>query len=314
MLAGVVAISAYVWFRFEWQFAAGVLLSLVHDVLLTVGIFCLLQLEFDLSIVAALLTILGYSVNDTVVVSDRIRENLRKYKRMELNELLDISINETLSRTIGTSATAFLAVLPLALLTTGAVEGFAQGAADFISSQILGVFETASFLLGLLVIPVWVLTVVRERDIKQRIASAFSPGVRPGSARTVPSCRSGTMTIVLASSDSLRTSTIRHGRSSIRSGRTNRMWMNRYKPAPHIAIHSACLNGSATYWPTRKTWPNPINNTMNAMHPCVSRQTSYRRWRRSFTSGRVTTNARQTSANVRPAARGAPWRGSKNAR
>ena len=102
--AGLLAIVAYVWFRFEWQFAAGAIVGLTHDVLLTIGLFSLFQLEFDLSIVAALLTILGYSVNDTVVVSDRIRENLRKYKRMELNELLNLSINETLSRTVLTGS------------------------------------------------------------------------------------------------------------------------------------------------------------------------------------------------------------------
>jgi preprotein translocase subunit SecF/SecD/SecF fusion protein len=111
--AGLLAIVAYVWFRFEWQFALGAIVALTHDVLLTVGIFSLLQLEFDLSIVAALLTILGYSVNDTVVVSDRIRENLRKYKRMELNELLNLSINETLSRTILTGCTAIAVLVAL---------------------------------------------------------------------------------------------------------------------------------------------------------------------------------------------------------
>ena len=100
VFAGLLAIVAYVWFRFEWQFALGAIVALTHDVLLVAGIFSLLQLEFDLSIVAALLTILGYSVNDTVVVSDRIRENLRKFKRMDLDELLNLSINETLSRTI----------------------------------------------------------------------------------------------------------------------------------------------------------------------------------------------------------------------
>jgi preprotein translocase subunit SecF len=111
--AGLLAIVAYVWFRFEWQFALGAIVALTHDVLLTVGVFSLLQLEFDLSIVAALLTILGYSVNDTVVVSDRIRENLRKYKRMELDELLNVSINETLSRTILTGCTAVAVLIAL---------------------------------------------------------------------------------------------------------------------------------------------------------------------------------------------------------
>ena len=113
VVAGLLAIVAYVWFRFEWQFALGAIVALSHDVLLTVGIFSVLQLEFDLSTVAALLTILGYSVNDTVVVSDRIRENLRRYKRMDLDELLNLSINETLSRTILTGCTAVAVLIAL---------------------------------------------------------------------------------------------------------------------------------------------------------------------------------------------------------
>jgi preprotein translocase subunit SecF len=110
VFGSLVAIVMYVWFRFDWQFAFGAIVALVHDVLLVAGIFALFELEFDLSIVAALLTVLGYSVNDTVVVSDRIRENLRRFKRMDINELLNISINETLSRTILTGVTT-LAVL-----------------------------------------------------------------------------------------------------------------------------------------------------------------------------------------------------------
>jgi len=98
--------------------------ALAHDVLLTVGIFSLLQLEFDLSIIAALLTILGYSVNDTVVVSDRIRENLRKFKRMELNELLNLSINETLSRTILTGCTALVVLLALYIFGGEVIRNF----------------------------------------------------------------------------------------------------------------------------------------------------------------------------------------------
>ena len=122
--AGLLAIVAYVWFRFEWQFALGAIVALTHDVLLTVGIFSLFQLEFDLSIVAALLTILGYSVNDTVVVSDRIRENLRKYKRMELNELLNLSINETLSRTILTGCTAIVVLIALYIFGGEVIRNF----------------------------------------------------------------------------------------------------------------------------------------------------------------------------------------------
>jgi len=113
VLASIVAIVIYVWFRFEWQFALGAVVALAHDVLVTAGLFSLFQLQFDLSIVAALLTILGYSVNDTVVVSDRIRENMRKFKKMDLNELLDLSINETLSRTILTGLTAIAGILAL---------------------------------------------------------------------------------------------------------------------------------------------------------------------------------------------------------
>jgi len=120
VLASILAIVAYVWFRFEWQFALGAVLALTHDVLLAVGLFALLQWEFDISIVAALLTILGYSVNDTVVVSDRIRENLRKYKKMALDELLNVSINETLSRTILTGVTT-LAVLVALFVFGGSV-------------------------------------------------------------------------------------------------------------------------------------------------------------------------------------------------
>jgi preprotein translocase subunit SecF len=124
VLASILAIIVYVWFRFELQFALGAVVALTHDVLLTVGIFSILQLEFDLSIVAALLTILGYSVNDTVVVSDRIRENLRKYKKMELDALLDLSINETLSRTILTGTTTLAVLIALYLFGGEVIRNF----------------------------------------------------------------------------------------------------------------------------------------------------------------------------------------------
>ena len=127
ILAVVVAISSmliYIWFRFEWQFSVGAVLALVHDVVLTIGIFSLLQLDFNLSILAAILTIVGYSLNDTVVVYDRVRENLRKYKKMGLNELLDIAINETLSRTVMTSVTTLLALLALYGLGGEVIRGF----------------------------------------------------------------------------------------------------------------------------------------------------------------------------------------------
>ena len=117
-------IFAYVWFRFEWQFALGAIVSLVHDVMFTIGIFSLFQLDFDLTIVAALLTILGYSINDTVVIYDRIRENLRKYKRMPLGDLLDLSVNETMSRTIMTVSTVMMALTALYIFGGEVIRGF----------------------------------------------------------------------------------------------------------------------------------------------------------------------------------------------
>jgi preprotein translocase subunit SecF len=113
LLAAMAAVSIYIWVRFEWQFGVGAMFALVHDVSVTVGLFALTQMEFSLQIVAAILAIIGYSLNDTVVVYDRIRENLKKFRKMPLPELLDLSVNETLSRTVMTSLTLFLALIPL---------------------------------------------------------------------------------------------------------------------------------------------------------------------------------------------------------
>lgn len=120
----VVAILFYIWLRFEWQFAVGAVLALSHDVLLTVGVFSALQIKFDLAIIAALLTIVGYSINDTVVVYDRVRENLRKYKQKPLKDVLNLSMNETLSRTLMTSVTTMLALLSLFVLGGDVIRGF----------------------------------------------------------------------------------------------------------------------------------------------------------------------------------------------
>jgi preprotein translocase SecF subunit len=125
VIAAIIGILLYVWFRFEWQFAVAAVIALVHDVFITVGMFSVLWYEFDLSVVAALLTLAGYSINDTVVVFDRIRENLRKYKKMPLNDLLNLSINETLSRTVLTSVVTALAVLALYIFGTSVIHGFA---------------------------------------------------------------------------------------------------------------------------------------------------------------------------------------------
>jgi preprotein translocase subunit SecD len=118
------AVLIYIWLRFEWQFAVGAVIALVHDVALTVGVFSELQIQFDLAIIAALLTIVGYSLNDTVVVFDRVRENLRKYKKKPLREVLNISINETLSRTMMTSVTTLLALFALYFLGGDVIRGF----------------------------------------------------------------------------------------------------------------------------------------------------------------------------------------------
>jgi preprotein translocase SecF subunit len=124
MLLAVAAMLIYIWFRFEWQFSIGAVLALVHDVVLTIGVFSILGLEFNLSIIAAILTIIGYSMNDTVVIYDRVRENLRKFRTMPLADLLDRSVNETLARTAMTSATTLLALITLYLFGGEVIRGF----------------------------------------------------------------------------------------------------------------------------------------------------------------------------------------------
>ena len=120
----LLAMVVYIWFRFEWQFSIGAVAALAHDVVATIGLFALTQLEFNLATVAAILLIVGYSMNDTVVVYDRVRENLRKYKKMELVDLLSRSINDTLSRTLMTSITTMLALVALYILGGPVIRDF----------------------------------------------------------------------------------------------------------------------------------------------------------------------------------------------
>ncbi len=122
--ASLAAILIYIWLRFEWQFSIGAVAALFHDVILTIGIFSALQIRFDLPVIAAILTIIGYSINDTVVIFDRLRENLRKYKKRALREVMNISVNETLSRTIMTSGTTLLALIALLVLGGDVIRGF----------------------------------------------------------------------------------------------------------------------------------------------------------------------------------------------
>ncbi len=124
VILAVISVLIYIWLRFEWQFALGAVIALVHDVALTIGIFSIFRFEFNLSIIAALLTIIGYSLNDTVVVFDRVRENLRSYKSKPLVEILNLSINNTLSRTVMTSVTTLLALLALFFVGGDVIRGF----------------------------------------------------------------------------------------------------------------------------------------------------------------------------------------------
>ena len=133
ILSAVGLMLFYIWIRFEWQFSLGAVLALIHDVIITIGIFSFFQIEFNLSIIAALLTIIGYSMNDTVVVYDRIRENLRKYKKQDLYDLINISINQTLSRTVLTSFTTLLALFSLYFFGGQVIKGFTL-------AMIIGVF------------------------------------------------------------------------------------------------------------------------------------------------------------------------------
>ncbi len=123
LVAAMMMVALYIWIRFEWQFGVGALFALVHDVTLTLGFFALFQLEFSLQIIAAILAIIGYSLNDTIVVYDRIRENLKKYRKMPLPELLDLSVNETLARTVMTSLTLFVALIGLLLFGPASLFG-----------------------------------------------------------------------------------------------------------------------------------------------------------------------------------------------
>lgn len=133
LVLAMLGISLYIWFRFEWQFGVGALFALFHDVALTFGFFALTQLQFDLNVVAAILTIVGYSLNDTIIVYDRIRENLKKYRKMPMAELLDLSVNETLSRTVVTSLSLILTLAVLVVLGPDVIFGFTL-------AMLLGIF------------------------------------------------------------------------------------------------------------------------------------------------------------------------------
>ncbi len=143
----LLAIGLYIWFRFEWQFSLAALIALIHDVVATIGFYSLLQIEFNLATLAAILMIAGYSINDTVVIFDRVRENLRKYKKMALFELLDRSINQTLSRTVLTSVTTLLALLALFAFGGAVIRGFTSG---LIWGVVIGTYSSIALAVPLL--------------------------------------------------------------------------------------------------------------------------------------------------------------------
>ena len=147
VVLSMVAVALFTWFRFEWYFGISTVVALVHDVIVTLGFFALTQLEFDLNVVAAILTIIGYSLNDKVVIDDRIRENLRKYRSMDIGPIIDLSVNETLPRTVMTSVTLISALLAMLLLGPDVIFGFTAAmvlgiivgtySSSFVSSSLL---------------------------------------------------------------------------------------------------------------------------------------------------------------------------------
>ena len=146
-LLAMLGIGLYVWFRFEWQFGVAALISLLHDVVATIGFYALTQLEFNLTTLAAVLTIAGYSINDTVVIFDRVRETLRRYKKLELNELLNRAVNTTLSRTILTSCSTLMALVALFAFGGEVIRGFTAG---LIWGILIGTFSSFGLAVPLL--------------------------------------------------------------------------------------------------------------------------------------------------------------------
>lgn len=155
ILLSFLAIMVYIWYRFEWQFGLGVLVALIHDAILSIGFMAITQLDFNLSTIAAILTIIGYSVNDSVVIYDRIRENIRKYKNKKISEIINLSVNQTLSRTILTVVTTLLATLALIFFGGEAIRSFSllvffgiiagTYSSIFVSAPILILFKIEKF-------------------------------------------------------------------------------------------------------------------------------------------------------------------------
>jgi SecD/SecF fusion protein len=178
VVSALLAILVYIWLRFEWQFAVGAIIATTHDVLLTIGMFVVTGLEFNLSSIAAILTIVGYSLNDTVVVYDRVRENLRRYKKMQLPELLDLSMNQTLPRTIQTSLTTLLALMALFFFGGEVLQSFV---AAMIFGVVVGTYSSI-FIAAPLLILFKLRPGALDRDDKEKDATATTQPVDFGTS------------------------------------------------------------------------------------------------------------------------------------
>jgi len=171
LVLAMVGISIYIWARFEWQFGVGALFALVQDLLLTIGMFSLTQMEFDLNIVAALLTLLGYSLNDKIVVYDRIREDMRKYRQMDMRVLLNLSVNETLARTIVTSLSMLITLVALLLLGPDVIFGFTAAITfGIFVGTYSSIYMAAPILIWLKVNPKSFVPTESEMDRQERLA------------------------------------------------------------------------------------------------------------------------------------------------
>jgi preprotein translocase subunit SecF len=167
VVLSLICVLFYIWFQFEWQFALGAIISLLHDVTLSIGLFCLIGLEFNLQIIAAILTIVGYSLNDTVVVFDRIREYLRKYKTMPLADLIDLSINSVLPRTLLTSVTTLIALLALYFLGGEVINGFTFA---MIWGVLIGTYSSI-----FIASPVLILLGTNRESVRQKAKAGAKP-------------------------------------------------------------------------------------------------------------------------------------------
>jgi preprotein translocase subunit SecF len=171
VVLSLVCVLFYIWFQFEWQFAVGAILSLLHDVTLSIGLFCLIGLEFNLQIIAAILTIIGYSLNDTVVVFDRIREYLRKYKTMPLADLIDLSINSVLPRTLLTSVTTMIALTALYFLGGEVIRGFTFA---MLWGVIIGTYSSI-----FIASPVLILLGTNREQAREKAKAGAKSGAKP---------------------------------------------------------------------------------------------------------------------------------------